>query len=170
MHTQNEGLDARVRPACTCSGGRVTSFTKTEQGGPLDTGARGAWPQDLPNHVDYIDGGSSAAYKSRHARTQSLYEGLGLGIRGAHSTRRQQLHGIEKVGLGVNEYIEPKPITNRGIMVGPEGLTWTEVDEKSLEVRYVYTCIHICIYTHVHVHFLIHTYMHRRRRWRKRGI
>ena len=54
-----EGLDPRVKPACTCSGGRQTQFTKTEEGGPLDTGGHGAWPQDLPGASG---GGDGAAY------------------------------------------------------------------------------------------------------------
>ena len=58
-----EGLDPRVRPACTCHGGRTTRFSKTEEGGPLDTGAKGAWPQELPpGGVSFIDGGSQQAY------------------------------------------------------------------------------------------------------------
>ena len=54
-----EGIDPNVRPACTCSGGRTTRFTKTEEGGPLDTGGHGAWPQDLPGAAG---GGDGAAY------------------------------------------------------------------------------------------------------------
>lgn len=54
-----EGLDPNVKPACTCSGGRSTQFTKTEEGGPLDTGGHGAWPQDLPGATG---GGDGAAY------------------------------------------------------------------------------------------------------------
>jgi len=48
-----------VKPACTCTGGRTTQFSKTEEGGPLDTGAHGAWPQDLPG---VNGGGDGAAY------------------------------------------------------------------------------------------------------------
>ncbi|EKX38713.1 hypothetical protein GUITHDRAFT_165169 [Guillardia theta CCMP2712] len=66
-----EGLDPNVRPACTCTGGRRTSFSGTEEGGPLDTGAEGAWPQGLPDNggVAYIDGGSTRAYKSISAQS-----------------------------------------------------------------------------------------------------
>ena len=54
-----EGLDPNVKPACTCTGGRTTQFSKTEEGGPLDTGGHGAWPQGLPG----VDGrGDGAAY------------------------------------------------------------------------------------------------------------
>lgn len=59
------------QPACKCTSGRLTKTTRTEQGGPLDTGSEGAWPQNLQNHVDYIDGGSSAAY---HAPMTELAE------------------------------------------------------------------------------------------------
>jgi hypothetical protein len=69
-----EGMDRNVRPACVCSGGRQTAVTGTEEGGPLDTGAAGAWPQNLEPkdgwgpqgpYVSYIDGLSSPAYKGR---------------------------------------------------------------------------------------------------------
>lgn len=73
-----EGINPNVKPACTCKvklqltvsggamamltqrvaqGGRRTVTTNTEEGGPLDTGANGAWPQGLPSDgVSYIDG------------------------------------------------------------------------------------------------------------------
>mmetsp|Transcript_84828 Transcript_84828/g.124137 ORF Transcript_84828/g.124137 Transcript_84828/m.124137 type:complete len:288 (+) Transcript_84828:320-1183(+) len=54
-----EGIDPNVKPACTCSGGRTTRFTHTEEGGPLDTGGHGAWPQNLPG---VQGGGDGAAY------------------------------------------------------------------------------------------------------------
>ena len=76
-----EGIDPNVKPACTCTGGRTTQFTKTEEGGPLDTGGHGAWPQELPgasrdkpgDGAAYIDGiVGNNAYK---APTQSLAAG-----------------------------------------------------------------------------------------------
>ena len=63
-----EGLDPNVKPACTCTGGRSTQFSGTEEGGPLDTGARGAWPQGLPSGdgAAYIDGiKGNNAYRAR---------------------------------------------------------------------------------------------------------
>ena len=48
-----------MKPACTCTGGRTTQFSHTEEGGPLDTGGHGAWPQDLPG---VKGGGDGAAY------------------------------------------------------------------------------------------------------------
>ena len=73
-----EGMDPNVKPACTCTGGRLTKFSKTEEGGPLDTGGHGAWPQELPgasrgskgDGAAYIDGiVGNNAYK---AQTQTL--------------------------------------------------------------------------------------------------
>jgi hypothetical protein len=73
-----EGIDPNVKPACTCTGGRLTKFSKTEEGGPLDTGGHGAWPQELPgasrgskgDGAAYIDGiVGNNAYK---AQTQTL--------------------------------------------------------------------------------------------------
>jgi len=64
--------DPNVKPACKCTGGRKTQFTNTEEGGPLDTGGHGAWPQDLPMNggAAYIDGiVGNNAYK---AKTQTL--------------------------------------------------------------------------------------------------
>ena len=64
--------DPNVKPACKCTGGRKTHFTNTEEGGPLDTGGHGAWPQDLPINggAAYIDGiVGNNAYK---AKTQTL--------------------------------------------------------------------------------------------------
>jgi hypothetical protein len=71
-----EGLDPNVKPACRCSGGRTTQFTNTEEGGPLDTGGNGAWPQGLPgvggrgDGAAYVDGiVGNNAYKPVHGAT-----------------------------------------------------------------------------------------------------
>jgi len=76
-----EGLDPNVKPACTCTGGRTTQFSKTEEGGPLDTGAHGAWPQDLPgvngggDGAAYVDGiVGNNAYKARPQALAALEE------------------------------------------------------------------------------------------------
>ena len=75
-----EGLDPNVKPACTCTGGRTTAFSKTEEGGPLDTGGHGAWPQDLPgvtgggDGAAYVDGiVGNNAYKSMGKDASILY-------------------------------------------------------------------------------------------------
>jgi len=69
-----EGIDPNVKPACTCTGGRTTQFTNTEEGGPLDTGGHGAWPQELPGAARDVPGDGAAyidgivgnnAYKAR---------------------------------------------------------------------------------------------------------
>ena len=70
---EREGMDPNVKPACTCTGGKMTQFSNTEEGGPLDTGGHGAWPQELPRNTEgaaYVDGiVGNNAYK---ARTQLL--------------------------------------------------------------------------------------------------
>ena len=55
-----EGIDPNVKPACTCTGGRTTQFTNTEEGGPLDTGGHGAWPQELPGASRDVPGDGAA--------------------------------------------------------------------------------------------------------------
>ena len=77
-----EGLDPNVKPACTCTGGRTTQFSKTEEGGPLDTGGHGAWPQDLPG---VKGGGDSAAYVD------------GIVGNNAYQARPQALAAVDKL-------------------------------------------------------------------------
>jgi len=90
-----EGLDPNVKPACTCTGGRTTQFTGTEEGGPLDTGGHGAWPQDLPMNggAAYVDGiVGNNAYKTR---TQTL-----AAVRAAAMTHAEALEAYSTlVGL-----------------------------------------------------------------------
>jgi hypothetical protein len=68
---ENEGLNPNVKPACTCKGGSLTKFTGTEQGGVLDTGPKGAWPQGLPPQSK-IDGYGADAYKARPQQLVSV--------------------------------------------------------------------------------------------------
>lgn len=98
-----EGIDPTVVPACKCTGGRLTKTTTTEQGGVLDTGAVGAWPQNLKNHVDYIDGGSSAAYKSARTTQLSLSPPSDLSAHG-HATGKAQARLSTARGPKLTEY------------------------------------------------------------------
>ncbi len=68
---ENEGLNPNVKPACSCKGGSMTKFTNTEQGGVLDTGPKGAWPQGLPIQSK-IDGYGADAYKARPQQLVSV--------------------------------------------------------------------------------------------------
>ena len=110
------------RPACKCTGGKLTKTTHTEQGGPLDTGSKGAWPQNLQNHVDYIDGGSAAAY---NAPTTELEQVM----------RRASGSVLTEYGLPKGKFHARFRGREPVVKAGPEGLTWETRDRAVPEVK-----------------------------------
>eukprot|EP00292_Cryptomonas_paramecium_P009526 CAMPEP_0113728088 /NCGR_PEP_ID=MMETSP0038_2-20120614/41648_1 /TAXON_ID=2898 /ORGANISM="Cryptomonas paramecium" /LENGTH=258 /DNA_ID=CAMNT_0000659477 /DNA_START=43 /DNA_END=815 /DNA_ORIENTATION=+ /assembly_acc=CAM_ASM_000170 len=105
-----EGIYKSVKPACTCKGGLRTRTTGTEQGGPLDSGGWGAWPQDLPIEAR-VDGISQNAYRAVPAQ---LWQRPGLyqsplvydvdNVTAPCESDTPGCHNLHKVGVPVSRW------------------------------------------------------------------